>query len=901
MVAQELPPGWDYVSTSSFHTIAIPLSANPSISGIPISSGDYIGVFFWDEDTLKCGGAIEWSGIENTAVLAFGDDNLTTIKDGFDSGEVINWKIYSYVYEDEFESEAAYDPAQPNSDGLYYSHGLSVLLSLTASGPLNAIANAEPSSICIATTAQLFATGYGGSGEYSYSWSSIPVGFGSEEQNPYVTPFETTMYILEIDDGESIAYDSVIIAVTQLPVVYASNDTTICENNSLQLSGGVENASSLQWTTEGDGYFDNDTILTPIYVAGEGDLLSGSVKVTLFVYPLAPCTDHVQDPVYVSFSPLPWADAGEDTEICDYEIFRTSGSSGYSSYILWSSTGDGYFDDPTSTSANYFPGTDDITAGNAELILTAFALAPCTDPTTDTMVLIINQAPEANAGEDQSIAHGTATTLNGTATGGSGIYLWSWSPQELLVDPTVQDPLTTNIGTSTNFTLTVTDETTSCLDSDDMVVYVTGGPLTVIATADPMEICIGNGSRLNAIPSGGSGDYTYSWTSDPQGFISSIPDPDVSPEETTLYIIEIFDGFNTTTGSVMVTVYSKPVAFAGEDIDIPHGTNTTLSGSAAGGSGEYSYSWVPAVYLVDPQVQNPQTINLYGSIYFELTVTDEITNCNDVDSVLIHITGGPLNVAVSANPQDICFEGSSQLLAVASGGSGEYSFSWTSDPPGFSSIESSPVISPEVTTSYFVEVNDGYNTTNGSTSVSVFSLPDVEISAFPNDTVCLFESITLDATTEGAIEYFWFPDGQTTPVISIDSTGIGAGSKTFYVEVTNLNQCIGLDSVTVTFDNCVGVEDMVLESAFRLFPNPASDHIFIKAENSWQFAVGSLQLGQMVIEIYDLYGKLVYKEEFQLNSSNLSIDISSYKSGIYFAVIKSEKHPHQVKKFLISR
>jgi len=38
---------------------------------------------------------------------------------------------------------------------------------------------------------------------------------------------------------------------------------------------------SLVWTTNGDGAFDSDTILNPVYTPGSGDIQNGSVKLTL--------------------------------------------------------------------------------------------------------------------------------------------------------------------------------------------------------------------------------------------------------------------------------------------------------------------------------------------------------------------------------------------------------------------------------------------------------------------------------------------------------------------------------------------------------------------------------------------------------------------------------------------
>lgn len=130
---ENLPPGWEFTITASMHVISVPLSANPNIEGEPLESGDYIGVFFLDEEGNEiCGGAAEWNGEENIPVIAYGDDNLTQEKDGFDENEPFAWKVYSWNEEAEYNATVSYDESLPNHDGVFVTNGLSALTSLNA-------------------------------------------------------------------------------------------------------------------------------------------------------------------------------------------------------------------------------------------------------------------------------------------------------------------------------------------------------------------------------------------------------------------------------------------------------------------------------------------------------------------------------------------------------------------------------------------------------------------------------------------------------------------------------------------------------------------------------------------------------------------------------------------------
>jgi len=130
-----LPPGWEYVNTGLVHIISIKTTANPNFCGIPLLSGDWIGVFFLGTDgLLHCAGAGMWTGTENTAVIAQGDDSYTPEKDGFAAFETMNWKVYSstnthkeYVAYPVYQSGAGF-----SSNNKWGPSNLSIINSLPA-------------------------------------------------------------------------------------------------------------------------------------------------------------------------------------------------------------------------------------------------------------------------------------------------------------------------------------------------------------------------------------------------------------------------------------------------------------------------------------------------------------------------------------------------------------------------------------------------------------------------------------------------------------------------------------------------------------------------------------------------------------------------------------------------
>lgn len=221
--------------------------------------------------------------------------------------------------------------------------------------------------------------------------------------------------------------DTVILTIVGEPMASAGDDFVVCGNNIAQLTGVAENYNSITWSTNGDGTFDDNSVLEPIYAPGQEDLNSGSVKLTLVAEAIAPCDNQAEDDVNLTFAISPVADAGEDETTCGNMPFQLSGSAIDNDGVNWTTTGDGTFIDPTLPNAVYIPGSNDLSSGTVDLILTALPIAPCETPENDTLKLTIEEMPYINAGEDETICGSelyqltgvvdNATTIEWTTTG----------------------------------------------------------------------------------------------------------------------------------------------------------------------------------------------------------------------------------------------------------------------------------------------------------------------------------------------------------------------------------------------------------------------------------------------------------------------------------------------------
>ncbi len=504
-------------------------------------------------------------------------------------------------------------------------------------------------------------------------------------------------------------------------------------------------------------------------------------------------------------------------------------------------------------------------------------------------------SPLADAGEDIDIAYAGTANLNGSASGGSGEYSYHWEPADLLDDPDIPNPTTVSLTSSTAFVLTVDDTLSLCEGQDTVWVNVVGGPLGITVAASSGAVCNGDRVDLFTYPDGGSGNYTYNWTSNPPYFNSEEQNPSDFPTADVTYIVEVYDGFTTVTDSVSVVVKPKPVADAGPDQTINKGTSTVLEGSASGGSGTYGYEWEPASELQQNDIPNPTTLPLFDQTIFSLFINDANGCQSEPDQVVITPEGEALSASPLADPMDVCLGQSTTITAWASGGGGEYTYQWTSSPPGFTSDQEQFSVTPLVTTRYDLVVTDqDNNQVSAHVNVTVNPLPviDLDPSGMGRDTilVCVRDSVLLDAgfdSDPSGTEYFWLNANLVSRFYKASTNGNWLDIQDHSVRVTHGGTgCQNTGQVTVVFDfgECqISVPEYPfdLDAAIDLHPNPNQGDFSLTINND---------LESLTIKIMDTRGRVVYQRILEGRyAAGYSIDIRPgiHSKGIYFVQLIS--------------
>ena len=410
-----------------------------------LEAGDEIGIFDTNAsgDTI-CVGAIVLSGpvVPGTPlpIVASTDDPLTTDQDGFIDNNPI---IYRFWDDSEsLELTCVFPDYIPGFDEVFISLG-TALTSLE--GIMAPTANAGPDDETCEDTPYTLA----GSANFQGSvlWETSGDGTFDDATSltatytPGTSDIASGIVLLTLNAyavapcGEEDS-DDMELLIAPAPTADAGTDDEICENSSYTLNGSAGNYESINWTTSGDGSFDNTGILSPTYTPGSGDISSGSVTLTLTSTAILPCSNDASDNMVLSIQLLPDSDAGSDASICENGSYTLSGNASNYSSTLWSSSGDGSFDDASLLDATYTPGFDDISNGFVTLTLTAEAISPCGSDATDDMVLTFQELPIANAGPNASICENASHTLAGTALDQSSVE-WTSAGDGTFDDPSL--------------------------------------------------------------------------------------------------------------------------------------------------------------------------------------------------------------------------------------------------------------------------------------------------------------------------------------------------------------------------------------------------------------------------------------------------------------------------------
>jgi gliding motility-associated-like protein len=369
----------------------------------------------------------------------------------------------------------------------------------------------------------------------TYSWSSSPPGFISNNANPGVSPTHTTKYYVTVSNGSCVvsALDSITVHVFKQPLPTISGPSTLCSGMATLSSPG--NFDNWAWSN-------NQTNFT----AQVG--ISGTYTVT--VTDANGCTASASKTVGASV-PAPTPAISGPTGLCSGTATLQVIGSDFNAQV-WS-------DHATSSIITVnTPGTYTVTVTNASGC-TAIATAP-----------VASGAPAPMPGISGFTLFCPDSTTTLTATPG---YTYEWSSG--------QSTASLAVGTAGTYTVTVTNNF-GCTGSASIHVSIASAP---IGTANVIDASCGKPNGSVNLTVTGPSPFTYLWN-------NGNTTKDLTGVSANTYTVTITGNYGCTKQlSATVNNLNGP---NGTTQVIPAScglSNGTVNLTLSGGLGPYAFIW----------------------------------------------------------------------------------------------------------------------------------------------------------------------------------------------------------------------------------------------------------------------------------------------------------------------
>lgn len=351
--------------------------------------------------------------------------------------------------------------------------------------------------------------------------------------------------------------------------------------------------------------------------------------------------------------------------------------------------------------------------------------------------------PSANAGVD---GQSCLLSFGLLAVASSGVGTWTGGPTGSTFTPSSNDPnATVTVPTAGTYTFTWTEDNGSgCPATDDVEITFSSMAIPAVITN---ASCGASDGEITVAPQGGTAPFTYAWSSGG----TSVTETGLGAGSVT---VTVSDNAGCSLDSTFII--SQPTAFSYDLTTADAGCFGACDGIIDVQptiAGTYSYTWTP-------NVSTSNSSNTLCAGDYEIIVADQ-NGCTQVVTTTI-LGSSSITVDMSSDVSEICVGGSASLSSTVNGGIPGYTYTWTAAPsdPTLNASIPDPVVSPIVTTTYTLVVEDANGCGAPPKNVTIEVLPELTISS-TNVSICPGEDAVVSATAfggDGNYTYYLFPD-----------------------------------------------------------------------------------------------------------------------------------------------
>lgn len=639
-----------------------------------------------------------------------------------------------------------------------------------------------------------------GSGFSGHTWSPAAGLSCTGCAAPVASPSSATTYCVIATNGNGCKDTACVLVDTiAYPTITVSNDTTICNGQTVNLS--ITSTSTINnWSS-------NETVSTLSCTACTNPSVMPTSTATFAVASGNKCIS--RDTVNITVNPVITADvslAVSQNPICagsNVTFTATPTNGGVTPVYAWYLNGIIQANIGATYSGNAFTNNDKIK------VIMASSAAPCLANPLDTsneITLTVNPNLDADvtiAASATTICAGSNVTFTATPTNGGAAPVYQWQVNGVNAGTNSNTFSTTTLNNNDIVTVILTSNASPCLvkavDTSNAVTMTVNPNLAadVTITASATTICAGSSVTFTATPVNGGSAPIYQWqingvnagTNSNTFSSSALNNNDqvtvILTSNASPCLVKAIDTSNT----VVITVANNlqaDVTIAANTTTICPSTNVTFTATPTNGGATPTYQWQVNGVNAGTNSATFSSTTLNNNDVVTVIMTSSLTNClsnnpatSNAITMTVSSTASP-TISISADNNPVCAGSSVTFTATITNGGSSPIYQWklngtnvgsNSNTYSIASPNNGDVVVCSITNNDACVATPTATASPITITVTPTVTPTISIAANPT-AICENTPVTFTATiTNGGSQpvYTWFKN----------SIAVGTNSATY--------------------------------------------------------------------------------------------------------------------------